>query len=221
MVLKLYGFPKAGHTITPAVTLLEKKIPFEMVTIDVPNGQHKSAEYLAIQPLGLVPCIDDDGFILYESRAISRYLADKYAPQGTALLPAADDFNAKALFEQAASVEVTAFQQHAHTIYVEAIEKPNQGFPKDQAVWEQGVAQLSATLDVYETTLGKQKFIAGDAFSLVDLFHIAFGRMLAASGCDLLTTKGPNVARWWKDIMSRPSLNNLQLGDEVVSTLVY
>lgn len=50
---------------------------------------------------------DDDGFILYEPRAICRYLAEKYADQGTALLP--EGLKQKALFEQAASVEYSTF----------------------------------------------------------------------------------------------------------------
>ena len=57
------------------------------------------------------PCYsqqDDDGFILYESRAISRYTARKYASQGTPLIPT--ELKAEALFEQAASIETSYFE---------------------------------------------------------------------------------------------------------------
>jgi glutathione S-transferase len=50
---------------------------------------------------------DDDGFILYETRAIARYIEAKYPNQGTKLIP--DDLKAKALFEQAASIEAFNF----------------------------------------------------------------------------------------------------------------
>jgi glutathione S-transferase len=64
----------------------------------------------------------DDGFILYESRAICRYLAEKYAEQGTVgLIP--PELRAKALFEQAASIEYANFQPYAWVIYVEGLSK--------------------------------------------------------------------------------------------------
>jgi glutathione S-transferase len=65
---------------------------------------------------------DDGGFILYESRAICRYLADKYAEQGTPLIPTG--VQAKGLFEQAASVEFANFEPYARGIYVEGVLKP-------------------------------------------------------------------------------------------------
>ncbi|KAJ7627340.1 glutathione S-transferase [Roridomyces roridus] len=218
MVVKLYGYPKGGHTVTAAVILLEKNIPFKMMPIDIREGEHRSVEYRAMQPFGQLPCIDDNGFVMYECRAIARYLVDKYPKDGPALIPAANDVIGRARFEQAASVEVTNFQPHAFKIYVEGMRKVRQGIPKDQAAYDDAVSQLSATLDVYEATLAKQKFLAGDEITLVDLFHLAFGQLLAPSGCDLMTSKGPNVARWWKEVTSRPSLKNLQLGDDIVST---
>lgn len=60
---------------------------------------------------------DDDGFVLYESRAICRYLAEKYADQGTPnLIPT--ELKAKALFEQAASIEYANFNPYAFTVFL-------------------------------------------------------------------------------------------------------
>jgi glutathione S-transferase len=73
------------------------------------------------------PCLsipynqDDDGFILYESRAIARYIVNKYASQGTRLIPT--DLKANALFEQAASVEISYFHPHAGGILYETLYK--------------------------------------------------------------------------------------------------
>jgi glutathione S-transferase len=65
---------------------------------------------------------DDDGFILYESRAITRYLATKYADQGTKLIPTG--VKECALYEQAASTEVSNFDPAASGITYEKIFKP-------------------------------------------------------------------------------------------------
>ncbi|KAJ7626036.1 glutathione S-transferase [Roridomyces roridus] len=219
MVLKLYGISMAaGSTLAVAMALVEKDVPFELVPLDLRARAHKTPEFLAIQPFGQVPAIDDDGFILFETRAICRYLEQKYADRGTSLMPSYQDAQAMGRFEQAASIEMSHFQPHAYAIYFEGLSKPRKGVAKDQAVWDREVALLSEKFNVYEAILGKQKYLAGDEFSLVDLFHISFGWLLAPAGCDLLTTKGPNLARWWKAVTSRPSLKNLQLGEEIKST---
>ncbi|KAK7008226.1 glutathione S-transferase [Favolaschia claudopus] len=67
------------------------------------------------------------------------------------------------------------------------------------------ISTLSAKLDGYEAILGKQKYLAGDEITLADLFHIPYASMLAVAGCDLMTTKGPNVTRWFNELTARAS----------------
>ncbi|KAJ7607258.1 glutathione S-transferase [Mycena polygramma] len=71
---------------------------------------------------------------------------------------------------------------------------------------------ICAVLDVYEVILGKHKYLAGDEFTLVDLFHLYIAPVFAGVGIDVMTNKGPdsNVTRWWNDIISRPSWVKLQ-----------
>ncbi|KAJ7451460.1 glutathione S-transferase 1 [Mycena galericulata] len=73
-ILKLYAHPHTTCTRRVATTLHELKVPFELIVIDWQNGEHKTAAYLEKQPFGQIPYIDDDGFILYETRAICRYI---------------------------------------------------------------------------------------------------------------------------------------------------
>lgn len=100
MVLKLYGNGLSTCTKRVVTVLVEKKVDYELVAIDFAKAEHKSATYLQKQPFGKIPYLDDDGFIVFESRAIARYIATKYASQGTPLLPAAGDLKAQAIFEQ-------------------------------------------------------------------------------------------------------------------------
>ncbi len=100
MVLKIHGVKGSTCTRRVLVALYEKDIPFEFVPVDFATGEHKSAKHMALQPFGKVPALDDDGFILFESRAMAKYLAKKYASQGTPLLPAEGDLKAYGLFEQ-------------------------------------------------------------------------------------------------------------------------
>ncbi|KAJ7118262.1 glutathione S-transferase [Mycena epipterygia] len=205
MVLKLYSVPyaSAGCGIV-AMVLAEKQIPFELIVIDMANKDHKTAEYLAKHPFGQVPMIDDDGFVLYESRAICRYLAEKYAAQGTPLIPTG--LKEKALFEQAASVESANFFPVVTKVGMESLWKQRHNLPVDEAVLAQAVSELSTKLDVYETILAKQKFVGGNNFTLADIFHLYYTPLLAEAGIKIMTSEDrPNVTRWWNSISSRPT----------------
>ncbi|TFK27435.1 glutathione S-transferase [Coprinopsis marcescibilis] len=210
MVLTLYGHSYATCTQRVAVVLLEKKVPFNFVVVDLAKGEHKTPEYLTKQPFGVIPYIDDDGFILYESRAISRYIAEKYADQGRKLIPT--DLKEKALFEQAASVEYANFETNASTVVAEKVFKPL--FHKvqpDEKLFEKHNEILKAKLDVYDKILAKQKYLAGDELTVADLFHLPVGAHLKAAGSDVLETR-PNVARWWKELTELPSWIEVQTG---------
>ncbi|KAF8072245.1 glutathione S-transferase [Lyophyllum atratum] len=202
MVLKLYGASISTCVRRVAAVLLEKQVPFELIAVDFAKGEHKSPEFLEKQPFGQMPYIDDDGFILYESRAIARYIAAKYADQGTKLIPTGLKENA--LFEQACSIEQSNFDASASGAVFEKVFKPRHGLTTDQAVFDEHLKKLDAKLDAYDVILSKQKYLAGDELTLADLFHLPYGALLEAAGSNIMETK-PNVARWFKDISSRPS----------------
>ncbi|KAF8875495.1 hypothetical protein BD779DRAFT_1678200 [Infundibulicybe gibba] len=78
MVLKLHGVTTQGSPSGLVATVLnEKQVPFEFIPVNTGCGEHKTAEYRACNPFCQAPYIDDDGFILYESRAICRYISMK------------------------------------------------------------------------------------------------------------------------------------------------
>ena len=72
MPLKLHG--SAMSTSRVLVTLHEKALPYEFILVEISKGNQKSEEYMKLQPFGKVPVLEDDGFRIYESRAICRYL---------------------------------------------------------------------------------------------------------------------------------------------------
>ncbi len=100
MTIKVYGSPLSSCTLRVLTTLIEKRIPYELVPIALNKGEQKSAKHLAKQPFGRIPVLDDDGFLIYESRAICKYIAKKFAAEGTKLIPDAEDVKGYGLFEQ-------------------------------------------------------------------------------------------------------------------------
>ncbi|KAI9568182.1 glutathione S-transferase [Boletus coccyginus] len=202
MVLKIHG-----HAVAPLVRLVaevckEKEIPYEVVNVAVYKGEHKTPAFKAFQPFGQVPYIDDDGFILYESRAICRYLVKKYEGQGTpGLVP--NDPKSEALFEQAASIEYSNFYPFALGLATEKIIKKHRGLPADEARVSECLASLNAKLDAYNVILGKQPYLSGENITLADLFHLPYGAIVIEElGCNVLENR-PNVARWWEAISTR------------------
>ena len=73
-MLKIHYHPFSTFSRRVRIALLEKKIPHELVEIDMVKRQHRSPEYLALNPYGRVPTLEEDGFVLYESTAILEYL---------------------------------------------------------------------------------------------------------------------------------------------------
>ncbi|KAJ7259437.1 glutathione S-transferase [Mycena rebaudengoi] len=197
MVLKLYaGLQRPGLV---DLVLTEKQVPYERVVVDRANFQHKTPEFLAMHPFGQLPVLNDNGFILCETRAICRYIAEKYAGQGTPLLPT--DLKGKALFEQAASWESVNFVPtvtRALTLFFSKDAEPKPDLLKD------ATAALVETLAVYDIILGKQKFLGGNELTLADLFHLYYAAYFGDKGMDVMTTAGPNVARWWNEFIQRP-----------------
>ncbi|TPX71152.1 hypothetical protein SpCBS45565_g01189 [Spizellomyces sp. 'palustris'] len=204
MGIKIHGAAFSTCTQRVAVVLREKNIPFEIVPVNVAAGQHKGEEFLKLQPFGQIPVLEDDGFFLFESRAIGRYIESKYKSQGTSLAPA--DLKGAAVVEQWASVEVANFDPNASGIVAELLFKKlfNRGEPDLERV-KQLRAKLDATLDVYDKVLAKQPYLTGQQVSLADLFHLPYGTKLFDASVqhgDAITSR-PNVKAWWERLTSR------------------
>ncbi|KAJ7049057.1 glutathione S-transferase [Mycena amicta] len=225
MVLKLYCTSRAGGgSGIVALVLTEKNIPFEFVPVDIPNKANKTSEFMdSLHPFGQVPVIDDDGFILYESRAIARYLESKYPGQGATFVPRKEDgIQATARFEQAMSVEMMDGYPGAVKIAVETLFKSRKGSEVDEAKVAETIAKFEEVLDAYERILKKTKYLAGDELTLADLFHLQLVPVLTTENLkmDLMgnVEKRPNVARWWKELVNRPAWLKL-VADGIKSTV--
>ncbi|OBT63934.1 hypothetical protein VE03_05922 [Pseudogymnoascus sp. 23342-1-I1] len=200
MVLKLYG--SAMSTSRVLVTILEKELPYEFIFIDIAKGDQKSEDYKKLQPFGKVPALEDDGFMMFESRAICKYLARKY-PSGKKLIPEGDD-KGYGRFEQACSIEQSYFAAAAETIGTELVIKPMKGLglPDEQRV-AQAEKDLDIVLAVYDKILAKQKYLAGDELTLADLFHLPNGAALKAGKWKEVFEKYPNADKWFKGLQER------------------
>lgn len=85
--MKLYHFPYSPNARKARMATLLLGIDVQVVNVDLGKGEQRRPEFLALNPNGRVPVLEDNGFVLWESHAIMAYLADSKKP-GTALYPA-------------------------------------------------------------------------------------------------------------------------------------
>lgn len=77
-MIKLYRHALSGHSHRVELFLSLLDLDYSLVDVDLLNGEHKSDDFLKLNPFGQVPVLDDNGIIIYDSNAILVYLAQKY-----------------------------------------------------------------------------------------------------------------------------------------------
>jgi len=164
-------------------------------------------------PWGKVPYITfPSGFTVYESRAICKYLATKYS---FPLLPSTSDAEATAIFDQAQSIEAQYFGEPAAKISFEKFAKQKfMGLPADEAVVAHALAELEKFFDVVDGILGNKQYMAGDEFTLVDIYYIPLIQRLFAIGYGHLIQDRKAVSAWWVKCMNRPAIQKLLAADK-------
>jgi len=199
--LKLYGIASSTCTGRVLVTLFEKGVEdFELKVVNVRKGEGKTPEHKSLQPFGLIPVLQDGGLTLFESRAIIRYIADKFQGQGTSLYGKTP--TERAVVEQWLEVEAQNFNAACKDSLKYAAASP-----VNEENLAQSLEKLAKVLDIYEARLSKTEFLAGDFISLADLSHLTTGWKLF----DKYKQGGvcfegrPHVRAWWEAISSRPA----------------
>ncbi|CAE6507728.1 unnamed protein product [Rhizoctonia solani] len=205
VTVKLYGMPYSAYTQSVWTTAQEIGIDIELVPVDLAEAAHRDPEYIEnYHPFGVVPVlVDEDGTKLFESRAICRYLVAKYG-KDLPLLPNPSNVKAYGLFEQAASVEYSNFDPSAASLIYERIVAPLKKETPNEDLMKKCIATLNSKMDGYERILSKQKYLAGDTFTLADLFHQPYCQIISVIEPQILNSN-PHVKAWWDNISSRNS----------------
>lgn len=200
--MKVYGHPISTATRKVLCMFAEKGIKPEFALIDLTKGEHKKSDYMAqLHPFGQVPVLEDNGFRLYEARAIMRYL-DEVLP-GEKLTPA--DPKQRAMMEQWISVEMSNFTPAAMKTLGETFFAPIFGATPNMAKAEEGRVALAPCLDVLNRHLEGKTYLVGDKFSIADIGYLPYIDYLYASNEGGAIDKRPNVASWWKRCTERKS----------------
>lgn len=209
MAIKVWGMAISVATRRVLSALEEKGVEYELIKTDLFKGEHKAPAFLALQPFGQLPVFEDGDIRIFESRAIVRYIATKWADQGTDLL--GKDAKTKALTETWLEVETNNYNPPVASLVNEKMFKSMFGAgPTDEGVVTAQLAKLNKVLDIYEAVLSKQQYLTGDTFTLADLSHQCLTEYLLAAGVTEPFEQHPAVKAWWERISSRPVWQKLK-----------
>jgi glutathione S-transferase len=183
-------------------TLEEKGAPYRLAP--VAPGAFRTPEHLARHPFGRVPVLDHDGFSLYETQAILRYL-DRIPP-GPALTPAAP--RAAARMDQLMNIgDWYLFQGVCNIIGFQRVVLPRVlGGVADEAAVAGAMPKARQVFAELSRLLGDQAYLVGDAITLADLAlapHVAF--LAETPEWAPLTAEAANLAGWLDRLEARPS----------------
>ena len=187
-MLKIWGRNTSINVQKVMWAIGELDLPHERIDVGGAFGKNNEPAYLAMNPNGLVPTLEeDDGFILWESNSIVRYLAAKYGA-GT-LEPANAQDRARA--SQWMDWMLTVCAPAIHGLFWGLIRTPPE--KRDQAAIGAARNKTTAALRMLDAQLGKTAFVAGGTFSMGD---IPVGLLPTASASSCRSGRGLGWTIW-------------------------
>lgn len=201
----VYGPNYSTYTRSARLALEEKGVPYRLDEVDMMQGQTNSPEHLKRQPFARVPAFEHDGFPLYETAAIERYVDETFP--GPKLQP--DDAKRRARMTQIVSViDSYGYGALVGKCVWQRIVVPLLGQKTDEAVITEAMPRIECSMEALESLADASgPYLCGPAISLADI-HVApvmayFSQ--TPEGKSLLA-KSPKLARWWQGMSARPSM---------------
>jgi glutathione S-transferase len=199
-MIKLYGHPFSLNARKAQWALEELELQYEYQTINIPKGEQKTSEFLAINPAGRIPALTDGDVTVCESNAIVTYLADQYG--GGKLLPTDKKARAQTLqwlFWQTSDGSTAL----SRPWFLQFVMPMISGQPVDMAAHAVAVANAAPPLKFLDDALAHRAYVAGDVFTAADICVGEAVALTQIGGVDLALHA--NVRRWLDLISARPA----------------
>ncbi len=162
-MLKIYGRANSVNVMKVLWLADEIGLAYDRVDVGGAFGGHDPPRYRAMKPNGVIPTIDDDGYILWESNSIVRYLAAKHAA-GT-LCPT--DLRARGEAERWMDWQLSTIQGGMTTLFWGLIRTPPE--QRDNAAIEAARPATAVLWQRLDAHLANRAYVAGDAFTMGDI----------------------------------------------------
>jgi glutathione S-transferase len=200
-MIKIWGRKTSSNVQKAMWAIGEIGLPHERIDIAGPFGKNREPAYLAMNPNGLVPTLEEeDGFLLWESNTIVRYLAGKH--KATVLEPA--DLRMRALASKWMDWQLSVAGPAIFECFWGLIRTPPE--KRNHAAIEESKKKTTAAMTIMDQQLAKTSYLAGDGFSYGDIpvGIIAYRyRQLVPERPAL-----PNFERWYAAISARQAFKD-------------
>lgn len=209
MSVTVFGPAMLPCTQRALFTGFELGYPVELISVDLLKGEQKQPEHLARQPFGKVPAAQDGDLSFYESRAICRYLVDKYAHEDNIkLIPS--DIKQRTIFEQWMSLESTTYTPEVTTILKNFFGPKLYGTQKNEEECKKAAENLIRDGAVLNKQLDGKTWIVNDTFSLVDICLVTYiNPIVNEPEIKEWFAACPNIAAWFKNTTARPAFQKV------------
>jgi len=194
-MLKIWGRNTSSNVQKVMWTIGELGLACERVDIGGPFGGNREPAYLARNPNGLVPTLEDDGFLLWESNSIVRYLAAKH--DSRALEPV--DLRTRMLAHQWMDWQLSVVAPAIYPMFWGLVRTPPE--QRDHKAIEAGKLATTAAARILDEQLGRTCYLAGDGFSYGDIPCAIMMYRFVALVPERPAT--PNLDRWYAAISAR------------------
>jgi glutathione S-transferase len=204
MPVVLHGPAYSTYTRTVRLVLEEKGVAYDLREVDTLAGEGQTPAHLARHPWGKVPVLEHDGFSLYETVAITRYVDEGFP--GPALQPA--DAPGRARVAQVCAVlDHYGWSPMVITIFVQRVVVPMRGGKPDQGEIDEALPRAERALAAVEGLTDGGEFLIGGALSLADLHLVPILDYFARTedGRAALSHH-PRLSTWWERMEQRPSV---------------
>ncbi|CQJ65162.1 putative glutathione S-transferase-family protein [Yersinia intermedia] len=181
--------------------LEELGISYQRIDVGGQYGKLNDPLYRSMNPNGLIPCLQDDDFILWESNTIVHYLAAQYG-DGTLYLP---DARLRASAEKWMDWATSSMAEPFKAVFIGLVRTPPE--QQDKVKIAQGMTQLNTLMAIADQALEKQAYLSGDKFGIGD---IPLG-CLAYAWFNLSIERPPlpNVERWYQRVSQRAAFQKV------------
>jgi glutathione S-transferase len=198
MALELYDGQRSWNARKVRLLAAELGIEIQSVRLDFAKGEFRSQEYLAKNPNGKIPTLEEDDFVLWESHAILIYLADQHPERG--LHPT--DPKQRALVDQWLFWWTAHIEPALNLLLVERRIKPFLKQPaNDPSIIARANSELDRFLPILDTQLSTREHVVGP-LSIVDFAMAA--QLEQAPMIELDISRYDNIGRWLERLQKKP-----------------
>ncbi len=170
---------------------------YQVINAGGAYGKLSEPLFLSLNPNGLVPCVQDDDFILWESNAILRYLAERSGNPAFWGNDARQRASADKWLDWVSSSLPVPFRQ----VFINLVRTPED--QRDMAAVKTGMAAFEKQWAVVDAVLAKQTWLSGEKFGLGDIPMGCFA--YAWFGLDIERQPHPHLERWYQQLTQRPA----------------